>query len=177
MNDQESIENTQMIIDDQDSFLEQQNKPELLNKTIAGRNSDTTKPPSLIKHQQLNSTTTFQQQKPKRDYELPPLILEGVNLSRVALNKFLVKTIPDLKCNNIVYNDKSRNFTIYPSTVASFNALLTRLPMAELLDTAKIFFPRSIQRIQKIDTEAFMKSMDKELSANDIQNALIRNGY
>jgi hypothetical protein len=29
-----------------------------------------------------------------------------------------------------VYNDKSRNFTIYPSIIAPFNALLTRLPIS-----------------------------------------------
>jgi hypothetical protein len=104
-----------MIIDYQDSYIDQQT----LNKTIAGRNPDITKPSSSIKKkQQLNSKTISQQQKPKRDYELPPLILEGVNLSWVALNNFLVKKVPDLKCNNIVYNDKSRNFTIYPSNVA-----------------------------------------------------------
>jgi len=65
-----------MIIDDQGSCIDQQNKPEPPNKTIAGRNPDTTRPPPSIKKQQLNSTTTSQQQKPKRDYELPPLILE-----------------------------------------------------------------------------------------------------
>jgi hypothetical protein len=174
MNDHESPESTQMVMDDQNSYTDQHT----LKKTIDGQNPDITKlPSSSIKKQQLNSTTITQQQKPKRDYELPPLILEGVNLSRVALNNFLVKKVPDLKCNNIVYNDKSRNFTIYPSTIASFNALLTRLPMAELSDTARIFVPRSIQRIQKTDTEAFVKGVDKDLSENDIQNALIRNGY
>ena len=85
--------------------------------------------------------------------------MEGVNLSRVALNNFLVKKVPDLKCNNIVYNDQSRNFTIYPSTIDTFNALLTRLPMAELSDTARIFVPRSIKRIRKTDTEAFVKGI------------------
>lgn len=88
-----------------------------------------------------------------------------------------MKKIPDLKCNNIIYNDKSRSFTIYPSTVASFNALLTQLPLDELSDAAKIFIARIIQRIQKIDTETFVKNVDKELSINDIQNALVRDGY
>lgn len=129
------------------------------------------------KYQGSNSTTTARQETLKRQYELPPLILEGANISRVALNNVLVKKIPDLKCNNIVYNERNRNFTIYPATVASFNALLTRLPLGELSDAAKIFIPRSIQRIQKTDTEAFVKNVDRELSINDIQNALVRNGY
>src|ERR1700722_19091914 len=129
MNDHESIDNAQMIIDYQDSPLDGHNKPERPNKTVVRRNPDTNQTLASTKHQQSNSTTTSQQQTPKRHYEIPPLILEGVNISRVALNNFLVMKIPDLKCNNIVYNEKNRNFTIYPSTIASFNALLTRLPM------------------------------------------------
>ncbi|CAF1457885.1 unnamed protein product [Adineta steineri] len=49
--------------------------------------------------------------------------------------------------------------------------------MNELSDSAKIFIPRSIQRIQKIDKEAFVKSVDKELSIEEIKNALTYNGY
>jgi hypothetical protein len=72
MNDHESTENTQMVIDDQDSYIDQHT----LNKTIAGRNPDITKPPSSsIKKQQSNSTIISQQPKPKRDYEPSPLIL------------------------------------------------------------------------------------------------------
>ncbi|CAF1191924.1 unnamed protein product [Adineta ricciae] len=35
---------------------------------------------------------------------------------------------PDLKYKNMIYNDKSRNFTIYSSTIVSFNVLFTGLP-------------------------------------------------
>ena len=147
MNDQESTDNTQMVIDYQDSLLDRHNGPGVPKETPVKPNPGVIQSSSSTKYQRSNPTTTARQGTPKRQYEVPPLILEGVNLSRVALNNFLVKKIPDLKCSNIVYNEKNRNFTIYPSTVASFNALLIRLPLGELSDTAKIFIPRSIQRI------------------------------
>ena len=129
MNDQELFDNTPMVIDYQDLLPDRHSEPGTLKETPIRRDPGAAQPFSSIKQQQTNSTTNSQQQTPKRHYQLPPLILEGVNLSRVALNNFLVKKIPDLKCNNIIYNEKSRNFTIYPSTVASFNALLTRSPL------------------------------------------------
>lgn len=57
--------------------------------------------------------------------------------------------------------DKSRHFTIYPSTVAGFNAFFARLPSGELSDAAKIFIRQTIQGIQTRYTEPFVKTVDK----------------
>ncbi|CAF1164938.1 unnamed protein product [Adineta steineri] len=153
MNDQKLIENIELIGDYQDSIFDCYNEPE---QSTVTKIKNISKPLPTTNQQPLNPAVISHQQTMKQGYELPPLILEGVNLSRVALNNFLVKKIPELKCNNIIYNDKRKIFTIYPSTIASYNALLTRLPMNELSDSAKIFIPRSIQRIQRTDKEAFV---------------------
>ncbi len=59
MNDQESTENTQMIIDDQESCIDQQNKPEPPNKIIAGQNPDITRSPPSIKKTTIESYNNF----------------------------------------------------------------------------------------------------------------------
>ena len=151
MNDQESIDNTQMVIDYRDSLLDRHNGPGVLKETPVKPNPGVIQSSSSTKYQRSNPTTTARQGNPKQQFELPPLILKDVDLSRVALNNFLVKKISALKCNNIIYNEKNRNFTTYPSTVASFNALLTQLSLNELSGIAKIFIRRSIQRIQKTE--------------------------
>ncbi|CAF1155467.1 unnamed protein product [Rotaria sp. Silwood1] len=174
MDDQKLIKNVELIGHYEDSTIECYNELEQSTQT---KNKNSSKLLPTTNKQPSPTVVTSHQQTMKQGYELPPLILEGVSLSRVALNNFLVKKIPELKCNNIMYNDKRKNFTIYPSTIASYNALLTRLSLNELSDTAKIFIPRSIQRIQKTDKEAFVKSVDKEISIQEIQNALTYNGY
>jgi hypothetical protein len=142
-------------------------------------NSNTTDKIQLLSSNRrtTNTNKNSQQQTHRKQYEFPPLILEGTGLSRVALNKLLIDKMPEVKCNNIVYNDKTGNFTLYPTNVISFNMLLNQLPMNDLPSATKIFIPRSIQRIQKTDTEAFIKKVDKELMDDDIRHALIAEGY
>jgi len=72
------------------------------------------------------------QQTLKKNYQTPPLILEGTGLARVSLNQQLMNKLPEVKCNNIIYNDKTDKFILYPANIASFNMLLNHLSMTEL---------------------------------------------
>ncbi|CAF1520551.1 unnamed protein product [Adineta steineri] len=154
MNDQKSIENIELIGNYQDSIFACYNEPAQLTEA---KIKNTFKQLSTTNQQLLSSVVISHQKTVKQGYELPPLILDGVNLSRVALNNFLVTKIPKLKCNNTIYIDKRKMCTIYPSTIASYSALLTRLSMNELSDFAKILTPRSIQRIQKLIKKHLLK--------------------
>jgi len=135
-------------------------------------------PPPSFQAAIKNNKSTQQQQPLKKDYELPPLVLEGATISRFALSQLLKKKMPEVKLNNIQLN-RSGSFTLYASDVTSYNALLTNFPSGDLPNSAsvKIFIPRSIQRIQKTDTEAFVKRVDKEISDEEIRTALMADGY
>ena len=80
----------------------------------------------------------------------------------------------DVRIVDIQLN-RAGNFTLYAGDVSSFNRLLNELTsilVAKGQSAAKIYVPRSIQRIKDTETVAFVKRVDLELSVDRITEAL-----
>ncbi|CAM4823918.1 unnamed protein product [Rotaria magnacalcarata] len=109
---------------------------------------------------------------------LPPLIIEGVKISKLQLNDLLKQHLNDVKIHDIQLS-RAGSFTLYASDVSSFNRLLNEFTIilaANGQQAAKIFVPRSIQRIKDTEMVAFVKRVDLEIPDNRITEALTKVG-
>ena len=107
-------------------------------------------------------------------FTIAPLILDGVKVNKLQLNDLLKQHLNDVKVNDIQLS-RSGSFTLYASDVSSFNRLLndfTTILSANGHPDAKLFVPRSIQRIKDTEMVAFVKRVDLELPEDRILDAL-----
>lgn len=107
-------------------------------------------------------------------FSIAPLILEGVNLNKLQLNDLLKQDMSDIKLNDIQLS-RSGAFTLYAADVKSFNRLLNDLSAilsTKGQKTAKMYVPRSIQRIKDTEQVAFVKRVDLEISNDLITDSL-----
>jgi hypothetical protein len=114
------------------------------------------------------------QTQPIKIQHSPPHPQEGVNLNKLQLNDSLKQHLNDVKVNDIQLS-RSGAFTLYASDVSSFNRLLndfTSILTANGHPGAKLFVPRSIQRIKDTEKVAFVKRVDLELPEDRITDAL-----
>ncbi|CAF1420975.1 unnamed protein product [Rotaria magnacalcarata] len=111
-------------------------------------------------------------------FTIAPLIIEGVKISKLQLNDLLKQHLNDVKIHDIQLS-RSGSFTLYASDVTSFNRLLNEFTLilaANGQQTAKIFVPRSIQRIKDTEMVAFVKRVDLDIPDNRITDALKKVG-
>lgn len=107
-------------------------------------------------------------------FNIAPLILEGVKMNKLQLNDLLKQHLNDVKVKDIQLS-RSGSFTLHAGDVSSFNRLLndlTSILSANGHPSAKLFVPRSIQRIKDTDKVAFVKRVDLELPEDRIADAL-----
>ena len=107
-------------------------------------------------------------------FNIAPLILEGVNVNKLQMNDLIKQHLKDVKVNDIQLS-RSGSFTLYANDVSSFNRLLnefTSILTANGHPGAKLFVPRSIQRIKDTEKVAFIKRVDLELPEDRIFGAL-----
>ena len=107
-------------------------------------------------------------------FNIAPFILEGVKVNKLQLNDLIKQHLIDVKVNDIQLS-RAGAFTLYASDVSSFNRLLndfTSTLTANGHPGAKIFVPRSIQRIKDTEMVAFVKRVDLELPEDRIVDAL-----
>jgi hypothetical protein len=107
-------------------------------------------------------------------FTIAPLILEGVKVNKLQLNDLLKQHLNDVKVIDIQLS-RSGSFTLYANDVSSFNRLLndfTSILTANGHPGAKLFVPRSIQRIKDTEKVAFVKRVDLELPEDRILDAL-----
>jgi len=107
-------------------------------------------------------------------FTIAPLIVEGVKLNKLELNDIIKQHMKDIKLSNIQLS-RSGMFTLYATDVKSFNRILN--DFASILATngqagAKVYVPRSIQRIKDTEKVAFVKRVDLEIPENRIIEAL-----
>jgi hypothetical protein len=110
----------------------------------------------------------------QRNFSIAPLILEGVKLNKLQLNDIIKQQLDDVRISDIQLG-RSGIFTIYANDVQSFNRLLNELTSilsSKGEQAAKIYVPRSIQRIKDTDKVAFVKRVDLELPEDRITEAL-----
>ncbi|CAF2105467.1 unnamed protein product [Rotaria magnacalcarata] len=103
---------------------------------------------------------------------------EGVKISKLQLDDLLKQHLNDIKIRDIQLS-RSGSFTLYASDVSSFNRLLNEFTIilaANGQQEAKIFVPRSIQRIKDTEMVAFVKRVDLEIPDNRITEALTKVG-
>ncbi|CAF2924253.1 unnamed protein product [Rotaria sp. Silwood2] len=108
------------------------------------------------------------------NFSIAPLILEGVKLNKLQLNDVIKQHLKDLRISDIQLS-RAGNFTIYAIDVNSFNRLLNELTPILATNgqgTAKIYVPRSIQRIKDTERVAFVKNVDIEIPESRIIEAL-----
>jgi len=111
-------------------------------------------------------------------FAVAPLILEGTTLNKLQLNDLVKLQMSDIKLSDIQLS-RTGVFTLYAVDVKSFNRLLNDLPAILTTSnqpTAKIFVPRSIQRIKDTEKVAFVKRVDLEIPNDRISEALKENG-
>jgi len=127
--------------------------------------------PQSIKYPTTQPTTTSAKQS---KFSIAPLILEGVKLNKLQLNDILKQHLQEIRISDIQLN-RAGIFTLYAADVSSFNRLLndfTSILVANGQSTAKIYVPRSIQRIKDTEKVAFVKRVDLEIPENRITDAL-----
>jgi len=110
----------------------------------------------------------------QRNYNMAPLILEGVKLNKLQLNDVIKQQLNDVRITDIQLA-RSGNFTLYSRDVKSFNRLLNDLTSTlsnQGEKTAKICVPRSIQRIKDTEMVAFVKRVDLEIPEDRMTEAL-----
>ncbi|CAF4755421.1 unnamed protein product, partial [Rotaria sp. Silwood1] len=108
------------------------------------------------------------------NFSIAPLILEGVKLHKLQLNDVIKQHLKDLRISDIQLS-RSGHFTRYAADISSFNRLLNELTPILATNgqaTAKIYVPRSIQRIKDMEKVAFVKNVDIEIPEGRITEAL-----
>ena len=108
------------------------------------------------------------------NFSIAPLILEGVKAGKLELNDLLKHQLPEAKISDIQLN-RSGTFTLYFVEVNSFNKVLNELPTiltAKGHTNAKLFVPRSIQRIKATERVAFVKRVDEDIPEARMTQAL-----
>ncbi|CAF1222871.1 unnamed protein product [Rotaria sp. Silwood1] len=112
--------------------------------------------------------------KKQSNFSTAPLILEGVKLNKLQLNDVIKQHLKDLRISDIQLS-RAGIFTLYATDVSSFNRLLNKLTPILATNgqtTAKIYVPRSIQRIKDTEKVAFVKNVDIEIPESRITEAL-----
>lgn len=105
---------------------------------------------------------------------IAPLILEGVKLNKMELNDVIKQKFDGVKIRDI-QGSRTGIFTIQASDVQSFNKLLNELQTTMSSNghgSAKVFVPRSIQRIKDTEKVAFVKRVDTEIPEDRIVEAI-----
>jgi hypothetical protein len=112
--------------------------------------------------------------KDQPKFFVAPLVVEGVALNKLQVNDLLKQKLVGVRISDIQLS-RTGIFTIYAADVISFNRVLNELPAvlnANGQGTAKVFVPRSIQRIQDTEKVAFVKRIDIEISDDRVIEAL-----
>ena len=112
--------------------------------------------------------------KDQSKFLVAPLVIEGVALNKLQVNDLLKQKLGGVRVSDIQLS-RTGIFTIYAADVTSFNRVLNELPAvltANGQGTAKVFVPRSIQRIQDTEKVAFVKRIDIEISNDRVIEAL-----
>lgn len=133
--------------------------------TTATSNSQRT---GLVRNSLMDKKTNQQQ------FNIAPLVLEGIQLNKLQLNDILKQHFSDIKISDIQLA-RSGNFTLFATDVKSFNRLLNELTSTlsnNGYPGAKIFVPRSIQRIKDTEKVAFVKRVDLEIPVDRMAAAL-----
>lgn len=110
----------------------------------------------------------------KSNSGIAPLIIEGANLSKMQVSDLIKQQLKDI-CILDIQLSRSGMFTVYAKDVKSFNRILNEF--AGILATkgqasAKVYVPRSIQRIKDTEKVAFVKRVDLEVPEGRITEAL-----
>ncbi|CAF2785617.1 unnamed protein product [Rotaria sp. Silwood2] len=112
--------------------------------------------------------------KKQSNFSTAPLILEGVKLNKLQLSNIIKQHLKNLRISDIQLS-RTGIFTIYAVDANSFNRLLNELTPILATNgqaTAKIYVPRSIQRIKDTEKVAFVKNVDIEIPESRITEGL-----
>jgi hypothetical protein len=96
----------------------------------------------------------------------------------LQLNDLIKQHLNDVKIHDIQLS-RSGSFTLYASDVSSLNRLLndfTSILTVNGQQAAKLYVPRSIQRIKDTEKVAFVKRVDLEIPADRTTEALKKVG-
>lgn len=135
-----------------------------------GGNNSNNAPPQSILQKQIT--------KPRPEFSIVPLVLEGLSTTKFELNKLIVTQLPDAKLSDIQLNRNNGTFTLHAADVKSFNILLNgTAKLSSANEKATIRIPRTIQRILDTEKDAFVKNVDLDIDENDITTELSKNGF
>lgn len=112
--------------------------------------------------------------KSQSNFSIAPLILEGIKVGKLELNDLLKQHMPEVKINDIQLS-RTGTFTLFCIDVNSFNKALNELPTVLITkghSNAKVFVPRSIQRIKDTERVAFVKRVDLDIPEERISKSL-----
>jgi len=118
--------------------------------------------------------TSLVDKSSQSNFSIAPLVLEGVKLNKMELNDLLKQHLNDVRISDIQLG-RTGIFTLYAMDVKSFNRLLNEFTLiltSNGQQSAKIYVPRSIQRIKDTERIAFVKRVDLEIPDDRITEAL-----
>ena len=116
--------------------------------------------------------------KPRPEFSIVPLVLEGLSTTKVELNKLIVTQLTEAKLSDIQLNRNNGTFTLHAADIKSFNVLLNgTAKLSSENEKATIRIPRTIQRILDTEKDAFVKNVDLDIEENDIATELSKDGF
>lgn len=119
---------------------------------------------------------TYHSDKP---YKVAPIIVKGLsNTSRKTLDSILRLKLPNLRIDNIIYNQNAKLYTIQPTDVHSYQELLNNFPKDSFPkdQTPSIYVPAAIRQVLESESVCFMKNVDLEFEEDELRQALGKEG-
>lgn len=112
-------------------------------------------------------------------YKVAPVIVKGLsNTSRRALDGVLREKLPGVKIDNIIYNQKTKLYTIQPTDIHSHQQLLDNFPQDSFPNDKNpvLFVPSSIRQVIESESVCFLKDVDLEYNEDELRHALQSEG-
>ena len=133
------------------------------------------KPPDKTMHTETNGATAHE----KNLFKVAPVIVKGLsNTSRRALDGAIREKLPDVKIDNIIYNQKTKLYTIQPVDIRSHQQLIDNFPK-DIFPKDKnpsVFVPTSIRQVIESESVCFLKDVDLDYDEDELRQALQNEG-
>lgn len=112
-------------------------------------------------------------------FKVAPVIVKGLtNTSRRALDGVLREKLPGLKIDNIIFNQRTKIYTIQPTDIQSHQQLLDNFPKESFPNDKNptLFVPTNIKQVIETESVCFMKDVDLDYDEEELKHALQNEG-
>lgn len=112
-------------------------------------------------------------------FKVAPVVIKGLsNTSKRDLDGVLREKIPGMKIDNIIFNQKTKLYTIQPIDIHSYQQLLDNFPKESFPNDKNValYVPSSIRQVIESESVGFLKEVDLEYDEDELRQALQNQG-